>query len=119
MAFNRFYSSSLRNYLEILGDDAVLLGQSVDTIIGFTHTTNLTANGVGLEPAGHPSGGLVNVGDVDLDGGVILGGDDAVAGRAFSRDVHIHVFSGFVLHGYGWSSHVIDISKSRWRRDPW
>ena len=69
-------------FLEVLGDNSVFLGQSVDAIIGFTHTTNLTANSVGLESAGHSAGGLVNVNDVHLDRCVILGSDDAVACRA-------------------------------------
>ena len=69
-------------FLEILGDNSVFLGQSVDAIIGFTHTTNLTTNSVGLESAGHSAGGLVNVNDVHLNRCVILGSDDAVACRA-------------------------------------
>ena len=68
--------------LEILGNDSVFLGQSVDAIIGFAHTTDLPANSIGLVGAGHSAGGLINVSDVDLNGCVILGSNNAVAGRA-------------------------------------
>lgn len=37
----------------------------------------------------------------DLDAGVVPGGQDAVGGAALPGDVHVHVFSGFVLHGGG------------------
>ena len=42
----------------------------------------MTANSVGLVGAGHAAGRLVHIGDVDLDRGVILGGNDSVASRA-------------------------------------
>ncbi len=46
---------------------------------------NGSADGVGLESSGHASGRLVNIGDVDLDGCVVLGGNDAVARRAVRK----------------------------------
>ena len=68
--------------LEILGNDSVFFGQSVDTIIGFAHTTDLPANSIGLVGASHSSRGLINIGDIDLNRGVIFGSDDTIAGRA-------------------------------------
>ena len=45
------------------------------------HLTDGAANGVSLvRPSGYA--GLVNVDEVDLDGGVVLGVDDPVASRA-------------------------------------
>ena len=41
----------------------------------------------------------VNIGNIDLNTGVILGLDQLVCPRAFSGDVQVHVLSGFVLHG--------------------
>ena len=80
--FPDFLPNDIFYSLEILGDDSVLFGQSVDTIIGFTHTTNLTANSVGLVGAGHSSRGLINVRNIDLNRGVIFGSDDTIASRA-------------------------------------
>ena len=78
-----FYSKTgIGHTLEILGDDSVLFGQSVDTIVRLSHTTNLTANGVSLEGTGHSAGGFVNINDVHLNRSVIFGSDDTVASRA-------------------------------------
>ena len=38
--------------------------------------------------------------DLDLDGSVVLGGDESVSGRALSGDVEIHNMSFVVLHLY-------------------
>ena len=78
-----FYSKTgIGHTLEILGDDSVLFGQSVDTIVRLSHTTNLTANGVSLEGTCHSAGGFVNINDVHLNRSVIFGSDDTVASRA-------------------------------------
>ncbi len=67
---------------EVLCEHPVLLGQPVDAVVRLPHAADGAADGVGLDGAGHAPGGLVHVRDVDLDGGVVLGGDDAVARRA-------------------------------------
>lgn len=67
---------------KVFGDNPVLFGQSVYTIIGLAHSSDGAANGVGLVGAGHATRGLVHIRDVDLDGSVILGPDDSVTGRA-------------------------------------
>lgn len=38
------------------------------------------------------------ISDVDLDGGVVLGGDESVGGGAFSGDIKVHDFVVGVLH---------------------
>ena len=68
----------------LLGDDAVLLSQSVDAVIWLSHPPDGPADGVGLGGGEHPSGFLIDVSDDHLDGSVVLGGDDAVARRAES-----------------------------------
>merc|ERR1719300_1395509 len=76
-------------YLEVLGEDSVLLGESVDAVVRLSHPADGTADGVSLGGGQHPSGLLVN------------GGDHAIARRAFPWDVQIHVLSGLVLHADG------------------
>lgn len=46
------------------------------------HSSDISTNGISLNRLRHPSSGLINLNQVNLDGGVILGADDAVAGRA-------------------------------------
>mgnify|MGYP001306532901 CR=1 FL=1 len=77
-----FYSKWNGDILEILRDDSVLFGQSVDAVVRLSHTTNLTANGVSLEGTCHSPGGFVNINDVHLNRSVIFGSDDSVASRA-------------------------------------
>lgn len=66
-----------------------LLGsQSVDGVISLTLSSDLTNESDG-------GGGLegdsvsINVGDGDLDGGVVLGVDESAGGRALSGDVKV------------------------------
>lgn len=54
--------------------------------------------------AGDGAAGLVNLGDRDLDGGVVLGLDDAVGGRALAGDVAIRKRRGGSAHGVHSSS---------------
>ena len=94
------YSSS--SNLELLVNHSVLLGEPVDAIVGFPHPPDGSTDGVGLEGSSHTTWaelsvwmiglrpslsfitcGLINLGHVDLDAGVILGRQDTVAGRAF------------------------------------
>ena len=44
---------------------------------------------------------LVNFGNADLHGGVVLGLDDAIGGTAFARHVEVDDFSLLVLHFCG------------------
>ena len=46
----------------------------------------------------HTASGWVNITEIDLDGGLVLGTDQAVRSRAFSWDVKINNFALIVLH---------------------
>ena len=70
-------------------DEAVTLGQSVQGIVGLAHGADETAEGVDVVLAGDGAAGLVNLGDRNLDGGMVLGLDDAVGGRALAGDVAV------------------------------
>ena len=74
--------------LELLVNNSVLLGEPVDTIVRLSHPPDGSTDGVCLISHGHTSGGLVNLGDVDLDAGVVLGGQDTVAGGTLSEIFH-------------------------------
>lgn len=66
----------------LLGDQTVLFGQTDYAVIGFTHTTDFTTDGIGLGTIGHAASFGVNIDDVDLNGSVILSVDDSVGSRA-------------------------------------
>ena len=74
---------------KVFGEDSVLLGEPVDTIVRLSHPPDGSTDGVCLVSHGHTSGGLVNLGDVDLDAGVVLGGQDTVTGGALPETFHI------------------------------
>lgn len=65
----------------------VLLSQSVQRVISFTSGSDVTAQGVGGVGTGNGSSLLVDVGNVDLNRGVVLGLDDSVRSRALSWHV--------------------------------
>lgn len=67
-------------------EETVALGQAVDGVVALTHGADEAAEGVGLVLAG-VAAVLVDLADGDLDGGVVLGLDDAVGGRALAGDV--------------------------------
>lgn len=71
-----------RNVLIILRQDSILLCETSDAIIGFSHSSDFSTDSIGLYSVQHASGSLVNFNQVDLDRSVILGVDDSVAGRA-------------------------------------
>lgn len=68
-------------------DEAITLSQSVQRVIGLTHGTDETAQGVDVVLSGDGTAVLVDLGDGDLDGAVVLGLDDAVGSAALARDV--------------------------------
>jgi hypothetical protein len=78
-------------------EEAVLLCEPVEAVVGLTHGANETADGVGLVVAG-VAAVLVNLANAELDRGVVLGPDDASGGRAFAGDVKVDELSAFVLH---------------------
>lgn len=70
--------------LIVLGQNAILLGQTGNAVIGLAHSSDLAADGVHLGGLQHASALGVNIDDVQLHGGVVLGVDDPVAGGAAS-----------------------------------
>jgi hypothetical protein len=70
-------------------DDAVPLGEAVHGVVGLAHGADEAAEGVGVVLAGDGAAVLVDLGDVDLDGAVVLGLDDAVGGAALAGDVTV------------------------------
>jgi hypothetical protein len=61
-------------------EEAVLLCEPVEGVVGLAHGANETAESVDLVLAG-VAAVLVNLGDAELDRGVVLGPDDASGGR--------------------------------------
>ena len=79
--------TSLFCSLEILGQNSIFLGQSVDAIVRLAHPPDGPANCVSGVVTSHPAGGLINFGEIDLDGGMVLGGNDTITGRAKSTKI--------------------------------
>lgn len=69
-----------------LGQNAVLLGQTGNAVVGLAHSSDLAADSVDLGRLQHTAGLGVHVDDVQLHRGMILGVDDAVAGGAGRGD---------------------------------
>lgn len=61
--------------------------QAVDGVVALAHGADETAEGVHVVLAGDGTAVLVNLGDRNLDGTVVLGLDDAVGGAALAGDV--------------------------------
>lgn len=66
--------------------ETIFLCKSVHRIVALAHGTDEAAKGVDLVLASGTAV-LVDLGDGKLDGGVVLGLDDAVGGRALAWDV--------------------------------
>lgn len=88
-----FYFNSIPKHLsgvrpDVL-EDTVLLGQSVERVISLGSRSDVTGQSVGDVVTGNGSASLVDLGDVDLDGGVVISLDDSVSGRALSGNVKL------------------------------
>lgn len=59
-------------------------------VVGLAHGADLTAEGVGVVLALDGLAIGVNVGDHDLDRGVVLGGDQATSGSAVAGNVKVN-----------------------------
>jgi hypothetical protein len=79
-------------------DEAVALRQAVHGIVALAHRSHEAAEGVDVVLAGDGAAVLVDLGDGDLDGAVVLGLDDAVGGAALAGDVEVHDLTTVVLH---------------------
>merc|ERR1712200_23834 len=80
------------------GKNAVLSGETLEGVVALTHPANLATDGVRLVVARHAASLLIHHRDVDLHRCMITGSDNPVGCGAFSGDVKVDVFSGFVLH---------------------
>lgn len=70
--------------VSLLGNEAVLLGQTHDAVVGLSHATDLSADGVSLGTVGLTAGLGIDIDNAQLHGSVILGVDDPVGRRAAS-----------------------------------
>lgn len=73
-------------------------GKTVERVVGFTGSTDGTRDGIGLGLALDDSSVGINIGNVDLDGSMILGIDESAGSRALSRDVQVNDDALVVLH---------------------
>lgn len=60
----------------------MLPGEAVEGTVGLTHSPDVAAESEGLELTGDDLAVGIDLGNVDLHAGVILGSDQAVGGRA-------------------------------------
>lgn len=70
-------------------EEAVPLREPVEGVVALADGSDEAAEGVDDVLAGDGAAVLVNLGDRDLDGGVVLGLDDAVGGAALAGDVAV------------------------------
>jgi len=77
-------------------EEAIFLCKPVQAVVGFAHCAHETAESIALVLAS-VAAVLVNLSDTDLDGGVILGLDDAAGGAALAGDVAVNCILAFVL----------------------
>jgi hypothetical protein len=68
-------------------EETVALGQAVDGVVALAHGTDEAAEGVDVVLSGDGAAVLIDLGDGNLDGAMVLGPDDAVGGAALARDV--------------------------------
>jgi hypothetical protein len=73
------------HFLIVSWQDAILLGQASDAIVWFAHSSDFSADSVGLNGIQHSAGGLIDINQVELNWSVVLGVNDSVASRAESR----------------------------------
>jgi len=70
-------------------EETVPLREPVEGVVALADGSDEAAEGVDDVLAGDGAAVLVNLGDGDLDGGVILGLDDAVGGAALAGDIAV------------------------------
>ena len=79
-------------------DNVLLDGKAVDGIVSLAPRSDEAAESDGVErPCVDTI--LIDLANVELHGGVVLGANEAGSGRALAGDVQVHLLSGFVLHG--------------------
>lgn len=91
-------STLVGNLLGSKGGGIALSDQFCQSHVSFTLEANVSSQ---AERCGIPSGNTsdgVDIGNIDLDSSVFLGGDQSVGPGAFTGDVQVHVDTVFVLH---------------------
>lgn len=68
--------------LNLLRQNTVFFRQSDNAIIRFTHTSDFSTQSIILTGVGHPSCLWIDISNAQLDGGMILSGNNAIACRA-------------------------------------
>ena len=76
------------------------LGATEAVAFGFIKNHQVLLTAIFERRASGRIGEHAYLGDLNLDRGVVLGGDESVGGGALSRDVDIHNVSFVVLHLY-------------------
>ena len=74
--------------------NTLLSGQAVDRVVSLAHTSNTAAQDDSLVLAGDSLALSVQLGNVDLDAGVVLGGDDGTGGVALAGSVQVGLEHG-------------------------
>lgn len=91
MGGGRWLTAPFRNNLSLTAPDVlqetIALCQAVDGIVALAHGTDETAEGIDVVLAGDCATVLVDLGNGNLNGAVVLGLDDAVGGTALAGDV--------------------------------
>ena len=90
------------------------LDERGQSLIGLGLGTDVTREGVGGGLTGEKAGDGIDVANVDLDGSVILGGQQTVGPAALAGDVEVDVVTVLVLHGCLFIG-VCMIHKKRWK----
>jgi hypothetical protein len=88
------------------------LRQAVDGVVALAHRTDEAAEGVDVVLAGDGAAVLVDLGDRNLYGAVVLGLDDAVGSAALARDIAGKGSDGSVLLWFSGAPHLDKISGS-------
>jgi hypothetical protein len=70
-------------------DEAVALCEPVELVVALAHRPNEAAKGIDVVFALDCPAVLVDLGDGDLDRGVVLGFDDSIGSAALARDVAV------------------------------
>lgn len=99
LTFLHFYWTHGTTCSKLVGglDKTSLLGKTVNGVVAARLLAEVAADGEGGDlTIVHTT--LINIGEVDLHGSVILRSDQAVGGRALAGDVKINTFSSVVLH---------------------
>lgn len=73
--------------MNLLLEQTVALSKTVKRVVGLTTRPQKAAESVSGVLSGDDETRLIDVGDVELDRGVVGGLDDAVGGRALARNV--------------------------------